>query len=1071
MTRISHIFIFFLLSFLPFNGLGQFYQGSIQEFGKNRIQYHGFSWKSHNYKRFKIYYSGGNNELSYYTAKSLDHYLKEAEAKLEFIFPEKLEVIVFENQSKFRQSNIGLTQNELSQIAGTTRVFGSKIFVFYEDDHTRFNNNIKAAVYEVMIKNMLLGQDWKNALKSSVQSGIPDWMAQGLVKYLTYEWNSEIESVVKDMVLTGRIKKFNGLTPTEKIYAGTAMWNYIAESYGKSSISAALNLTRFTQNIERSLYTTISLDFQSLNRNYIAFYKKRYINDYKYQTEPTGEQVKIKHKKERFYYNLKLSPKNDKIAYVENILGQYRIKIFDFKSGKTLTAFKAETKLERIQDLSYPVIEWHPSGEALSFFTQRKDELKFGIYVLENKPRNKASLTIKTVNNLDKVLSYDYNDNGKNLILSAVVDGQTDLYTYVVSGGKIEQITNDLYDELNPKFTPGSQKIVFSSNRESDTIFKGIDVQFLDRKHDIFELDVWYFKRTFKYLKRITNTPDISESMPTPTQDGNYYFLSEQNGIKNLYLAQIDSVIDFIDTTIHYRDKIEILPQTNFVTEIKEYSLDEQDQMIYLVYQNQRFKVLKQAQPVSPVKDLWDATYLYKNSKNQLKQSQDSKSKDTAFINNVYHQKIYVRIGDEETPKSKDLNPRDSLIAAKKLEKLLNRKPRYTIYNINFTKDFLNTTFDNNFLFPNYQVYQGPGSVYINPGLNSLTKIGASDLFDDYKLIGGIRIPLSLNSGGETLLSIENLKNRLDHRLLHYRQKTVSNADLSKTVTHDIRYRISYPFSEILALRLTTNLRQDRKIFLPSSEFFEDQFNNNSGLNLELVFDNSIPMEMNIRRGFRLKVFAEYLQELSNNYYQTYNLGLDLRSYTRLTRNFIWVNRLAAATSLGRKKLLYYMGAVDNWILRPNTDFNMDVDVDPNQGFGYQTIATPLRGFIQNTRNGNSFALFTSELRLPLFTFMSPFPIKSDFFRHFQLVAFADVGSAWTGPHPLSPENYFNNQIIDDFPVEINIQNLIEPIVGDVGFGVRSKVLGYFVKLDAAWGIEDLRIKQPVIQLSLNLDI
>jgi len=1070
LTKITHIFAFFILIVIPVNSYSQFYQGSVQEYGKNRIQYHGFSWKYHDYKRFKVYYSGSNKELALYAAKSLDHYLTEAEGKLEFIFPEKIEVIVFENQSKFRQSNIGLMQDELTQIAGTSKIFGSKMFIYYEDDHQQFNYNIKGAIYEVLIKNMLLGQDWKNVLKSSIQSGIPDWMEQGLVKYLTYGWNSKIESIVKDLVLTGRINKFNSLTQTEKIYAGAAMWNYIAENYGKTSIPTALNLTRFTQSIERSLYTTISLDFQTLNRNYVRFYKKRYINDYKYQSEPDGNLIEVKQKKERVFYSVKLSPDGKQVAYVENILGQYRIKIYDLITKKTKTIFKAEPKLERIQDFSYPVLEWHPSGAAIGFFTQRKDELKFCIYVLENKPKNKASLTVIPVDNLDKVLSFDYSDDGRMLIMSAVIDGKTDLFTYTVSGGKIFQITNDIYDELNPRYADKSQKIVFSSNRKSDTIFKPIDIQFLDNKHDIFELDVRYFKRTFKYLKRITDTEDIHETIPYPTENGNYYFTSEQNGINNLYLAKIDSIIDFIDTTIHYRDDIHILPLTSLVTEIKEYNIGLDKEMVYLVYQNRKYKFYKKVASEAPIKEIWDASYLFKEDKTN---KSNLKSQDTAYINNVYHEKVYVKIGEEqppETPKT-ERSRQDSLIAAKKLRDLLNRKPRYTIYNINFTKDFLVSTFDNNFLFPNYQIYQGPGSIYINPGLNSLTKIGASDLFDDYKLLGGIRIPLSLNSGGETLLSIENLKNRFDHRLLYYRQKAISSSDLSKTVTHDVRYRISYPFSEILALRLTTNLRQDRKIFLPSSEFFKDQFNNNSGLNLELVFDNSIPMEMNIRRGFRMKIFAEYLQELSNNYRPTFNLGLDLRSYTRLTRNLIWVNRLAAATSLGEKKLLYYMGAINNWVLRPAEDFNFDIDVDPNQGFGYQTIATPLRGFIQNTRNGNSFMLFTSEIRLPVFTFFSSFPIKSEFFRYFQIVGFADVGSAWTGPHPLSPENFFNNQIINDFPVEINIKNLIEPIVGDLGFGVRSKVLGYFVKLDAAWGIEDLRFKQPVVQISLNLDI
>ena len=358
--------------------------------------------------------------------------------------------------------------------------------------------------------------------------------------------------------------------------------------------------------------------------------------------------------------------------------------------------------------------------------------------------------------------------------------------------------------------------------------------------------------------------------------------------------------------------------------------------------------------------------------------------------------------------------------------------------------------------------------------MNMLLKLGASDLFDDFKLLGGMRVPTALNSGGEFLLMAEHLKDRIDHRLLFYRQKTVNTQGLYKWLTHDIRYRLSFPISEILSLRNTVNLRKDKQIFIPYSDnslMMDNQEGYNSGLKTELVLDNTIPMELNIRRGFRGKIFAEYLQELGGQNQATFNFGGDLRLYTRIKRNFIWVNRLSGATSLGGRRLLYYMGGVDNWILRPNPDFDQSIDVDPSQNFGFQTIATPMRGFIQNIRNGNSFALYNTELRIPIFSFFSTYPIKSEIIKHFQLTAFSDIGVAWTGPHPFHPDNYFNTQVIEDKPVTINVENLREPIIGGFGFGARTKVWGYFIRFDVAWGVEDFELNKAVPYLSLSKDI
>ncbi len=1043
----------------------QFYRGAYQEYGKNRVQYNGFSWKYHNYKRFKIYYSGANEDLAVYTARTLHVYLTKAEEKLDYNFPEKMEIIVYQSQSKFRQSNLGLNDDESSEIAGGSQIVGSKIFVYYPGNHQDFNKIIKGAVYEVLIKHLFYGGNWKNQIKSSINSTLPFWLEKGLINFLIQDWNPTIDSRVKDLVLTKRVNRFNNLTDEEKIIIGQAVWYYISENYGNTTIPNLLGLTRVTGNFERALYVNIGQDYVSLSKNYINFFKARYVNEYEYQKEPSGEQINFKHKKESVYYSVKLSPDESKVVYVENSLGRYRIKLYDKKTKKTTKIYAAEPKLERIQDFSYPIVEWHPSGGAIAFYAEVKGEVKFFVYTLHDK-----SLTKKAVKGYDKILSFDYSPDGKKIAISAVVKGQTDLYVYNVSGGGKQQLTNDIYDDLTPRFQD-NYHLVFASNRSSDTISpKTPEINFVSTKNDIFVYPLKQANHTFKYLKRITNTPNVNEKQPYP-YGKEFVFLSDENGLYNQFISHRDSSIAFIDTVTHYAYSITPIPLTNYVTSINEHHINHHANSVYLIFQNNQFKIhekTKQELVSDDVSAYRNATYKQsKKDKIKLNDRLIHQTKnDTSYINNVNYQKIIVRIGDESNKVTKDSTQKDSTIVKDKFI-----KPKYSIYKINFAKDYLLTQLDNNFLFQNYQVYNGPGTVYFNAGMNALLKIGASDLFDDYKLLGGTRIPTSFNNGGEQLLKFENLKNRFDHRLIYYRQKIVNRDNFFTTTTHDLRYRLSFPFNEVLALRMTTNLRQDKKIYIPISDATLQRpitYNHTSGLKFELVFDNSIPMDLNIRRGSRMKVFSEYLFGIENQS-STLNLGIDLRQYTRIKRNFIWVNRLAGATSLGNKKLLYYMGAVDNWIFTPQ--FNYDIGVDPSQNFGFQTTATPMRGFTQNIRNGNSFLLLNSELRIPIFTFFSSFPIKYDFIKHFQLVGFADIGTAWTGPNPLSPENYFNTQIINDIPVTIKIENLREPIIGAVGFGVRSKIWGYFVKADYGWGIENFELQKPRLILSLGLDI
>ena len=108
------------------------------------------------------------------------------------------------------------------------------------------------------------------------------------------------------------------------------------------------------------------------------------------------------------------------------------------------------------------------------------------------------------------------------------------------------------------------------------------------------------------------------------------------------------------------------------------------------------------------------------------------------------------------------------------------------------------------------------------------------------------------------------------------------------------------------------------------------------------------------------------------------------------------------STSFGKNRLIYYMGGIDNWWF---AEFNEEINVDTTINYTYQTLATNMRGFTQNIRNGTSFFVLNSELRFSIIRFLVKKPLKNDFLNSFQVVAFGDIGTAWTGLTPYSEDN------------------------------------------------------------------
>ena len=162
------------------------------------------------------------------------------------------------------------------------------------------------------------------------------------------------------------------------------------------------------------------------------------------------------------------------------------------------------------------------------------------------------------------------------------------------------------------------------------------------------------------------------------------------------------------------------------------------------------------------------------------------------------------------------------------------------------------------------------------------------------------------------------------------------------------------------------------------------------------------------------------------------------------------------------------MGGVDNWIL---PSFDRGTPIDYNKNYAYQTLATNMRGFPQNIRNGNNFVVLNSELRFPLFSYFANQPINYKFIKDFQVVAFGDFGTAWTGWNPYDPNNSLYTSHLHDGNLDISVTEMKNPWVGGIGVGLRTTFFGYFIRGDVAWGIQDGHIsKTPVYYLSFNLD-
>ncbi len=1108
---------------LGFNLIGLCYgqaQGSQTEFGKNRVQFKEFQWFYYHSPHFDTYYYKEGKELGAMVGRIAEQNLKEIENTLDYKLAGRIEILAYNKLSDLVQTNLGLITDQQQNIGGITPIVGNKLFIYFDGNTEHLYKQIRAGIAEVLINELLYGGNLQEKLSNSTLLTLPDWFIPGLKSYLAEPWNVELDNSLKDGILNGRYKKFNRMASTDSKTAGHSIWKYIVDNFGSSSISNIIYMTRVNRNAENGFIYIVGLDFKELGEAWLNFYKKQYINSANTTSKDTNLKQFVHLGKKRNaaldYKTFKYSPDGKKLAYLINKSGKIKVYVLDLNTKKTKKVYKSGVKSSSfVSDNEDVNITWHPSSLLLAISHEQKSMPQIKVLNLVNK---KDDYLIKMYK-YEKILDLDYSADGRKWVLSAIKNGQSDLYLFDIMSRRDEQITDDWFDDLNPRFYDRSNKIVFSSNRITDTLHKEVFRNFpIINNYDLFLFDL---TKPTNDCKRIISTPFDNETKPIEYAKDKIAYLTDQSGIINRKILSLDSAIAYqYDTTIFYydttivvfKDSFSTIPNSNYARNIDKHDISKKSRIISDILSNKNLKFGLIATEGITDTSLWTnfamkkKTQLEKvlfkfNSQKKLaaialidsinnSRIEDSLAaiKDTSQINiplssDYFFQTTFPRIKSEKTIpiNIQTANGNQIIYLSEKKKKKTNKEKNLDDYFSksapipylpSFSTSYIVSQVDNSLITNSYQQFTGVGPIYINAAINALIKVGAADLLEDYRFIGGFRLSGNLTIP-EYFLSYENLKKRIDKQFIFYKQggDDYQGAGANRTNSYEFKSIFKYPFNEQSAIKTSFFYRRDERITLATDSFSLNlpNFNsNNIGFRVEYVYDNTINKGLNLYNGSRYKLYIEEFLDIDDSKNKMVNIGFDFRHYQKLTRQIIFAGRLAGSSSIAAQKVMYYLGGVDSWF---TPKFNNGIQIDKTRDYKYQALATNLRGFNQNIRNGNNFLVANAELRIPVFAYLLNRPIKSDFIKNFQIMPFADVGAAWLGADPFSKENRFNKLEVQGSPVKVTIIEPKYPIVGGYGWGARSRLLGYFVRFDMAWGVQNNVVnKNPVYYISLSLD-
>lgn len=1064
--------IMLILSAFPLHA--QFYNGSQLSFGKNRVQHQKFNWQYFRTTQFDVYFYPTGQALAEYTKFKAPQYIEEIEKMLNFTSDKKIQFIVYNTQADFRESNFAYEDDDFYNQGGVTNIYGTKVYLYFDGSHANFDKMIRAGIMNIYAHLLVEGSTTASNMRSSYSAGIPNWYYSGLSSYIGRAWDSQIDAHVKDGILTQRYADFNELSPVDATYAGHSFWKFIVDQYGENAIPNILHVTRSSRSYERGFYLVTGLEYQQLLVNWYRYYYILYAKDLD-RYMPDGKGYLKRPKKSRDYNQLCFSPDGENMAYATNEAGQVKIWLKTPKNKQAKVIFRKYKKTEDNPDLSYPKVGWHPNGNILAFTMEDKGRCYYYPYDIEKHKLGKRILV-----DVEKITDFSFNEDGKMLLFSGFKNGQSDIFLFSFLAKSFQNITNDFYDDYAPIFL-NKKQIVFSSNRPIDSI-KIKDPFYQAKPKDGYDLFLYHYDKKDEKLLQITHNEHCNEIHAKALSPREILFLSDENGIFNRKLARLDSSISKIDTIIHYGyfAHLKNLTDNNYsifeqaynaeTGEVGNIMLIDKVKRIYI----QALETTPIAEEISPSAIQVDIQKM-QHAKDSVAQQKDKQVK-TAPVKHGFYQfrqsdlvKPEIAVADTGTNTQVKMGVQKDILTKGFEYTHPISKNYYTQYTVNK----LVTQADYGFLNTTYQQFtSGINPIYLNSGINAMFMVGIHDLFENHRITGGFRFGLDMQSN-EFMISYENLSRRVDHQIVFYRQALqATDYYLIKERSNSLFYIIKLPFDKFNSLRFTLTGRLEHNIMGGIDDISlqaQDEWNAWGGAKIEYVFDSSKELFTNLWKGSKIKVFAEYQQRLSKENKNLFVIGFDIRKSVKIYKNMTWTSRLAASTNFGKSRLVYYMGGVDNWI---GAKFNRDMWVDLSKDYAYQTLATNMHGFEQNIRNGTSFVVFNTELRIPFVQLIAGHNVKMTFFNSMQLLLFGDVGTAWTGVTPYSEDNCLYTRYVIKEPITAKIKRQVDPFVGGFGLGLRVSLFGYFLRFDYAWGVEDFKIynKKGMFSFSIGLD-
>jgi hypothetical protein len=471
--------LFFFFS-LALSSAQEFY---FPYYGKNKVIYGKFDWRSYKTDHFEIYFYLENIPMLKNIAGAAESAYQKISQTLKHQLSRPVPLIYYTTFTDFEQTNLF----QISEgVLGVSEPVLHRIGLHGDMPLDDLQSLIEHELTHVFQFDILWGSSGA-ALYAVSQP--PLWVFEGLSEYVTQKWSPWSSLIVRDAILNDRLPEFSESgelfsrypLPREPAYDfGHAIYEFISWKFGDNAINELWQSLKNSPLLGKRdpLQRAFKIKQKDFGYELKKFLRGR-TKDFLMRENPEDYSIPLgpEYPMNPYYFAFShaLSPSGEIVATLTYNAreGEVDIVLLSAKDGSII---KNITKgfTSKYEYIKYEIdpsrgtnLAWSPEGDRIAFWA--RDGNKYSLFLVN-------VLTGKTIQKfklpLDQPNCPCFYPDGQKILFTAYTQGIHDIFRLDLRTGEFANLTNDMLYEKAPAISPDGRTVAYSIRLDSvDKLF------------------------------------------------------------------------------------------------------------------------------------------------------------------------------------------------------------------------------------------------------------------------------------------------------------------------------------------------------------------------------------------------------------------------------------------------------------------------------------------------------------------------------------------------------------------------------------------------------------------------